>query len=98
MTFTAKATGTNECTVSWSGVSPTELARNGTASGFGPWNTGPLTGEPTTGSYAFEELDPGTTYTYTLTYSGGSLTTELLQPGATETVPSATTLVSATDS
>jgi hypothetical protein len=81
-TFTAKATSTEECTVSWTGVSPTELARNGTdANGYGPYTTGPLTGEPTSGSYAFEAIVPGDTYIYTLTYgTGQTLTVTFTQP------------------
>lgn len=86
MTFTAAATGTNECTVSWSGVAPTMLARNGTDTyGGGPWNTGPLTGQPTSGTFKFTALIPGVAYTYTLTYGsaeGQSLSTTLLQPAA----------------
>jgi hypothetical protein len=81
-TFTAKATGVNEATLSWTGVSPTMLGRNGVDTlGTGPWNTGPLTGEPASGSSKFENLVPGTTYTYTLTGADGvSLTCTLLQP------------------
>ncbi len=57
------------------------VARDGMASGYGPWNTGPLVNQPTSGSFPFEQLDPGSTYTYTLTYAGGkTLTVTLLQP------------------
>lgn len=82
MTFTAKATGTNECTVSWSGVSPTKLARDGTDSyNGGPWDTGELSGQLTSGSFKFTYLIPGNTYKYTLTYgTGQTLTVSLLQP------------------
>ena len=81
-TFTAKQTGANEITVSWSGVEPVELARDGTdTSNSGPWNTGPLVNQPLAGSFAFDYMIPGYIYTLTLTYGEGlTLTTTCTIP------------------
>ena len=74
-TFTASQTGPNEVTVDWSGFSPTEIERDGTdTNGGGPWNTGTLTGQPTSGSFKFEYLVPGDTYVFTITGPNVSMT------------------------
>lgn len=98
VSFTAAVTGTNECTVSWSGVSPTKLGRDGVDTfGGGPWDTGTLTNQPSTGSFQFAYLVPGNTYTYTLTYgSAQTLTTAKLQPTVVAAVPGAVTLTGIT--
>ncbi len=75
VTFTGAQTGPNEVTVTYAGASPTEFARNGTDTrGTGPWNTGTLTGQPTSGTFTFENLAPGTAYTFTMTYGSGQTT------------------------
>ena len=66
-TFSASADGTSSVTVSWTNVTPTQLARNGTdVTGAGTWNTGQLTNQPSSGSFTFQNLVPGETYTFTL--------------------------------
>jgi hypothetical protein len=86
-TFTATQSGTSQVQVNWNGFSPTELARNGVdSSGYGPWNTGPLTNEPTSGSFLFTYLVSGDTYIFTATISGGTtLTSTLTMSGSTPT-------------
>jgi hypothetical protein len=72
-TFTAAQTGPNQVTVTWSGFSPTALSRDGTdTSGSGPWSTGPLTNEPTEGSFAFDYLVQGDTYLFTAAVASGA--------------------------
>ena len=72
-TFTAKQTGPEEITVSWSGFSPIELARNGVdINGAENWNTGTLTDQPTSGSFAFDFLVVGDTYEFTATITPAS--------------------------
>lgn len=80
--FTAQQVGTNEITVSWSGFSPVLLGRNGVdVNGAANWNTGPLTGQPMSGSFTFDYLVPGDTYILTATEVGGATLT------ATATIP-----------
>jgi hypothetical protein len=74
--FAAKQTGPNQITVAWSGFSPVELARDGTdTSNSGPWSTGPLTNQPTAGTFDFDYLVPGDTYVLTATLADGTVIT-----------------------
>jgi hypothetical protein len=66
--------GTNQVLVNWSGFSPTKIGRDGVdSSGGGAWDTGVLTGQPTVGSFTFNNLIPGDTYVLTATEPGGTL-------------------------
>jgi hypothetical protein len=75
-TFSAKQTGPGAVTVSWTGVSPTLLGRNGVdISGDANWNTGPLLDQPLAGSFTFDYLVPGDTYEFTLDEANGTALT-----------------------
>jgi uncharacterized repeat protein (TIGR02543 family) len=79
--FTAAQTSSDQVTVSWSGFSPTEIARDGVDStGTGAWNTGPLTDQPTAGTFTFNLLVPGDTYVFTI--SPTALTATLTLTGS----------------
>ena len=87
-TFAAVQTGPNEVTVDWSGFSPTAIARDGTdTNGGGPWNTGTLTDQPTSGKFKFEYLVPGDTYLFTITGANVSMTATVKMPAPSTTFP-----------
>jgi len=87
-TFTAKQVGTNQIQVTWTGFSPTQIGRDGVdSSGTGAWNTGPLTGQPTSGSFTFNGLIPGDTYTITATETGGALATVAVKMSGSTPAP-----------
>lgn len=82
-TFTAEYVGPETVRVTWSGVDPIKLARNGVDStGFPDWDTGPFTpGLATT--FDFTGILHNTTYVFTLYYAAnsahpaGQITTQL---------------------
>ncbi len=84
-TFSTSVVGSTSVTVSWGNVVPVELARSGTdANGTGPWNTGVLANAPSSGTFTFQYLIPGDTYTFTLTESNGAtLTAQATIPAPT---------------
>jgi len=87
-TLTSKQLGNNEAQVIWTGFSPIKLGRNGVdTNGTGAWDTGALTGEPTTGSFAFNSLVPGDTYIFTATEAGGKTLTTTLKISVSVTPP-----------
>jgi hypothetical protein len=87
--FTAAAVSTTEAEVAWTGTDPSILGRNGVDStGHGAWDTsmdgrGMLPSELSAKRFRFTALVPGTTYTYTLSRSGGAdMTVTFKQPAA----------------
>lgn len=91
-TFTAAPTSATQIKVTWSGVTPASLARNGTDStGTGPWSTTqatpPLPVFGAAGSFTFNDLVPGVLYTFTLNPSSGTPLTHTATIPATTTTP-----------
>ena len=91
-TFTATQVGTNQITVTWAGFSPIQISRSGSDSnGTGAWNTGTLSGEPTIGTFTFNDLIPGDVYVLTVTETGGAtITTSVTLAGSPVVTPPVT--------
>jgi hypothetical protein len=82
--FTGEALGGGVVRVHWQNITPTKLGNDGVdASGYGPFDTNQFNppGVPSSAlasqSFDFVNLVAGRTYTLTVTYPGGSLTTQV---------------------
>lgn len=93
-TFTAHDDGAGKVTVSWTNMTPTKLGRDGTDStGHPAWDTdsesfgGVPAASQASKSFQFLALNLGTKYTFTATYSGGTIDASVTTAGSTTTTP-----------